>query len=271
MNFGNRLSGVLLTAYVGVMSVILIAPIALVIIGALSADASIAFPPRALSLQWFQSVWDDAQWSSSLWISLQIGALVAFFSTIIGVPAALGLRSMRGPLAVSLQTLLMSPLMVPTILIGLVLLQFFQSVAMPSSILTVTFGQTLIACPYVVRLVLASMSGVDATLERAASVLGASSLRVFWHVTLPLIRHGVLAGVLFSFIVSLDDVNVALFLSDIHTTPLPVQLFSYIEQNADPLGAAVASILVLLAAALMFVCDRVVGIGWLFGIKQRSN
>jgi putative spermidine/putrescine transport system permease protein len=89
-------------------------------------------------------------------------------------------------------------------------------------------------------------------------------------VTFPLIRHGILAGALFSFIVSLDDVNIALFLSDVHTTPLPVQLFSYIEQNADPLGAAVASILVLLASLAILICDRIVGIEWLFGIKQRA-
>jgi putative spermidine/putrescine transport system permease protein len=89
-------------------------------------------------------------------------------------------------------------------------------------------------------------------------------------VTFPLIRHAVLAGLLFSFIVSLDDVNIALFLSDTHTTPLPVQLFSYIEQNADSLGAAAASLLVLLACAAVFICDRLVGIEWLFGAKQRS-
>jgi putative spermidine/putrescine transport system permease protein len=160
--------------------------------------------------------------------------------------------------------------MLPTVLIGLSLMQLYQSLGIRASVLTVTLGQLLIACPYVIRLVLASFNGIDPRLERAASILGANPIRVFWHVTFPLIRHGVLAGLLFSFIVSLDDVNIALFLSDVHTTPLPVQLFSYIEQNADSLGAAAASLLVLLACGAVFICDRLVGIEWLFGAKQRS-
>ncbi len=263
-------ANILLGAYVFVMSLLIVAPIAVVVAGAFSGDGSLAFPPRSLSTQWFAQVFADPQWRTSLVLSLKIGASTAVLSTLIGTLAALGLRAMQGPLATALQTLFMSPLMLPTILIGLALLQVFQDMALGASVMTVTLGHTLIACPYVIRLVLASFSGMDSTLERAAASLGARPYRVFGHITLPLIRHGVLAGALFSFIVSLDDVNLALFLSDVRTTPLPVQLFSYIEQNADPLGAAVATVLVALAAGLMLICDRIVGIEWLFGIKQRA-
>jgi putative spermidine/putrescine transport system permease protein len=265
----NR-SSALLGIYVCFMSFLIVAPIGVVLISALSAEASIAFPPHELSLQWFRQVLTDSQWRTSLKLSLEIGTMTAVFATLIGLLAALGLRAMRGPLAAALQTLFMSPLMLPTILIGLALLQVFQSMHMSASIMTVALGHILIACPYVIRLVLTSFAGMDPTVERAALSLGASPYRVFTRVTFPLIRHGILAGALFSFIVSLDDVNLALFLSDVRTTPLPVQLFSYIEQNADPLGAAVATVLVLVAAILMFICDRIVGIEWLFGIKQRS-
>lgn len=257
-----------LTAYVSAMAVLVILPIAVVIGASLSESAYLTFPPEGLTLKWYGETLGTSLWIDSFWLSLEIGLMVAVLTTSIGVPAAIALRNMRGPLANVLQMLFLSPLMLPTILIGLSLLQFYQKVGIATSAITVTLGHTIIACPYVIRLVLASFAGVDPNLERVASILGAGPIRRFLRVTFPLIRHGILAGALFSFIVSLDDVNIALFLSDVHTTPLPVQLFSYIEQNADPLGAAVASILVLMASVAILVCDRLVGIEWLFGIKQ---
>jgi putative spermidine/putrescine transport system permease protein len=261
----------LLTIYVAFISALMVLPIAIVIAASINSAAYLSFPPAGFSTTWYSQVLTDPTWRDSLWLTLQIGAAVAVLSTTLGVMAALGLRQMDNAVSSVAQTFFLSPLMLPTVLIGLALMQFYQSIGVRASILTVTLGQLLIACPYVIRLVLASFTGIDPRLERAASILGANSWRVFWNVTFPLIRHAVLAGLLFSFIVSLDDVNIALFLSDTHTTPLPVQLFSYIEQNADSLGAAAASLLVLLACGAVFICDRLVGIEWLFGAKSHSK
>lgn len=261
----------LLTAYVAFIAFLTITPIVIVIVTSLNSVAFLSFPPAGMSLQWYGEVLTNPMWSGSLWLSVKIGAAVAVLSTVLGLIAALGLRALDNAASSALQTLFLSPLMLPTVLIGLALMQFYHSIDVQASVLTVTLGQMLIAVPYVIRLVLASFAGIDPRLERAASILGANSWRVFRNVTFPLIRHAVLAGMLFSFIVSLDDVNIALFLSDIHTTPLPVQLFSYIEQNADSLGAAVSTLLILLACIAVFICDRLVGIEWLFGAKQQST
>lgn len=112
-----------------------------------------------------------------------------------------------------------------------------------------------------------SLGGLDPALERAAAILGASNWTIFRRVILPLVRQGIVAAALFCTIVSLDDVNVALFLSDVRRAPLSVRLFSYILQNADPLGTAVSSILVLIALALIFVCDWLVGISWVLALQ----
>jgi putative spermidine/putrescine transport system permease protein len=266
MTTGDRL----LTAYVTTISALVIAPIAVVMIVALSSSNFLVFPPPGFSTRWFSEVLSTPMWRDSLWLSLQIGAAVAILSTTLGVATALGLRAVDRGWSNALQTFFLSPLMLPTVVIGLALMQFYQSLGIQASLMTVTLGQLLIAVPYVIRLTLASFAGVDIRVERAAAILGAGPLKVFWHVTFPLIRHAALAGALFAFIVSLDDVNIALFLSDVRTTPLPVQLFSYIEQNADAIGAAAASLLVLLACAAVFICDRLVGIEWLFGIKGKS-
>jgi putative spermidine/putrescine transport system permease protein len=258
----------LLTGYVALACGFILLPIVIVVLTSLTNADYISFPPHGLSLKWYAEVLSDPSWMRSLRTSLAIAALVTGIALLGGVTAALGLRLARGAWAAGLQILFLSPLMLPTIIIGLAVLRFYQSVGMPASVLTVALGQAVIATPYVIRLVLASLTGADPNLERAARNLGASRWRTFWRVTFPLARHGIVAGGLFAFIVSLDDVNIALFLSDIHTTPLPVALFSYIEQNADPLGAAVASLLVFLALILMVVCDRAVGIERLFGLKS---
>lgn len=264
-------SGWLLTAYVAVITVLVLLPIAIVLLISFTASDYIIFPPPALSLQWYRTVLSDPQWTDSLWLSLRIATLATVFSLVLGVPAALALRSGTGFVAAVMQTLFLSPLMVPTIVIGFALLRVFSTLGIGASALTVAVGQTVLAMAYVMRLVIASLAGVDPKLESAAAILGSSPWRTFWTVTFPLIRHGIIIGALFSFIVSLDDVNIALFLSDVRTSPLSVTLFSYIEQNADPQGAAVSSLLVMIAVILLALADRMVGIGWLFGIRGGKN
>jgi putative spermidine/putrescine transport system permease protein len=253
------------------MTVLVLLPIFVVVLVSFTASDFITFPPPGLSLEWYRAVLTDPQWTSSLWLSLRIAALVTLFSVVLGVPAALALQSSTGASAAAAQTLFLSPLMVPTIVIGFALLHIISTLGIGASALTVAIGQTILALAYVVRLVLASLAGVDPQLERAAAILGSSPWRTFWTVTFPLIRHGIVVGALFSFIVSVDDVNIALFLSNVRNAPLSVTLFSYIEQNADPQGAAVSSLLVLIAMVLLAICDRIVGIGWLFGIRDAGR
>jgi putative spermidine/putrescine transport system permease protein len=217
---------------------------------------------------WYLTAFSNTEVVGALATSLSVAALVTVISLGAGIPAALGLRSVQGGLSAAAQTFFLSPLMLPTIVLGVALLQFFQAMGFVGSFAVIAVGQAIIGIPYVVRLTLASLSAVDNDVERAARSLGANSVQVLVRITLPLIRQGVIAGALFSFIMSLDDVNIALFLSGVHTTPLSVWIFSYIEQNSDPLAGAVSSILVILAAIAIFICDRLVGLDWLFGLRR---
>ncbi len=267
---GARIRDWLLCGYVAAMAVLMVLPIAVVLLTSLTPAAYISFPPTGLSLRWYAAVAADDEWASSFVTSIQVGAIVIVCALGIGVPAALGLHAATGRFATALQTFFLSPLMIPSLVIGLAILRFYESLALPASDLSVALGQTMIATPYVVRFVLAGLAGVDAGLARAARILGAGPIRTFLKITLPLIRHGLIAGALFSFIVSIDDVNISLFLSDVHVTPLSVQLLGYLQQSADPQGAAVASLLVIIAFVLIFACDRIAGIDWLFGIRKTT-
>ena len=257
-----------LQIYALLIAALVLAPIAVVVAVSLSSSQFLTFPPPGLSVQWYTAAYQNDTFMSALETSLLVGLCVSALSSTIGVMAALGIRASQRRFAKMLRTFFLAPLALPTIVLGIAILALYQTIGVRSSPVTMALGQALIGIPYVVRLTLSGLSGVDTTIERAATNLGASPWRRFWRVTFPLARGGIVAGAIFSFIVSLDDVNIALFLSDIHTTTLPVALFSYVEQNADPLGTAVASFMVLLAVAAMFLADRLVGIEWLFGLRS---
>jgi putative spermidine/putrescine transport system permease protein len=257
----------LISGYVALLTVAMVLPTVVVLIASLTPREYLAFPPGGLSFRWYGAVFESGVWMSALWVSIRIATLVTIAALLLGIPAALALRAAKSRISATLQAVFLSPLMIPSILIGLGLLRFFDEMHVRPSVATVALGHTLLATPYVIRYVLAGLAGVDPALERAAGILGAGKWRTFSKVTFPLMRHGIVAGALFSFIISLDDVNIALFLSDIRVVPFSVKLMSHVEQNADPLGAAVASVLVLIALAVLFVCDRIAGIDWMFGIK----
>jgi putative spermidine/putrescine transport system permease protein len=258
-----------LGAYNLVLGVLLVLPIAVVVISSFTGSNFTSFPLTSWGVRWYASAFANSEVVGALVTSLSVAALMTCISLVAGTAAALGLRTVQGGLSTAAQTFFLSPLMLPTIVLGVALLQVFQATGIVGSFAVIAVGQAIIGIPYVVRLTLASLAGVDNDVERAARSLGASSLQVLVRVTLPLIRQGVIAGALFSFIMSLDDVNIALFLSGVHTTPLSVWIFSYIEQNSDPLASAVSSILVILAAIAIFICDRLVGLDWLFGLRAR--
>ena len=118
----------------------------------------------------------------------------------------------------------------------------------------------LITFPFSVRTILASMARLDATLEEAAETLGASPVQVFWRVTLPLIRPGIAAGAIFSFVMSFDNIPVSIFLVGGQTTTIPIAIISYLEYNFDPSIASVSSILIVASLSLALLLERVFGL-----------
>ncbi|QZA32699.1 ABC transporter permease subunit [Hydrogenibacillus sp. N12] len=125
-------------------------------------------------------------------------------------------------------------------------------------------AHVLITFPYVVRFVLAGLSGYDATLERAAQILGARPLRVFWDVTLPLLRPAIVSGGMFAFLTSFDNVTVSLFLVSPKMRTLPTEIFSHMQDAYSPIVASVSSVVVLISVVFIAVLERLYGVGRLF-------
>ena len=251
-------------AYFGLNGAIvffLLAPIAIVSVFAVNPTPYISFPPVGFTLVWFAKFFANPDFINALWISLRVAAAVLVLSMLIGATAALALARGDLPAARLLTAFFMSPLMLPAILTGLALFQIYLLAGIGRPVWGLVMGHTVVAVPYVIRTTLAVLYNFDRRLEEAAAALGANPLRVFFEVTLPLIRPGVIAGGIFAFIVSFDQFPVSLFLVVPKGETLPVVLFNYMKFDLD--GAIAAASMVSIALALIVV----ILLEWLIGLR----
>jgi putative spermidine/putrescine transport system permease protein len=153
----------------------------------------------------------------------------------------------------------MSPLVLPGIVTGIALLQFFTAAGVVNSFGRLVLGHLVICTPYVIRSVSASLYGLDPALEEAARILGANGWRTFRRVVLPLLRPGLAAGLIFSFITSFDNVVVSLYLIGADTVTLPIRILTYLEWQFDPSIAAISTICAVTTTALVAVAETMTG------------
>lgn len=229
----------------------LVAPLLIVIPVSFSSAQYLVFPPPGFSLQWYQSYFGQGNWLGPTWLSLQIAVVVALLSTLLGVPASVGLVRGRFPARGLINALALSPMIVPEIIIAIAVFYAYASVHLVGHVIGLILAQTALGVPFVVINVSAALYGVDEHLERAAQVLGAGPWRAFWSITLPLIRPGVLAGALFAFIASWDDLLVPIFLSGPTTVTLPLRTWQGLREQIDPTVSAASTLLIVTSTILL--------------------
>ncbi|KAB1664656.1 ABC transporter permease [Pseudoclavibacter sp. CFCC 13611] len=234
-------------------------PLIVVVIISFDTSRFLAFPAQGFTFANYAKVFAEGDFLSGFLTSLLVGAIVAVAATACGTLAALALRRRpRGSGAVI--ALLTSPLVVPHVVLGLALLMVFSQWRLTDSVWGIVLAHAVITLPYTFRSVMASLETADVSSENAARVLGAGPLTVVRRVTLPLLRPGVTAALIFGFLVSFDESVISLFISGRHTTTLPVELLNYVEVKADPTVAALSVLLVLLSIIVMVVVNRILDV-----------
>ncbi len=181
-------------------------------------------------------------------------------SVLLGVSAALGIARSQTLTAKVLDSLFMSPLVLPALAFGLAALMLFSLVGLPVSPLTLVIGHTVVCVPFVIRTTVAALAQMDPVLLESSASLGASRWYSFRRITLPLIRPGILAGGFIAFMSSFDNVPVSLFLRDARTDMLPIRMWQDLEGKLDVTIAAVSGVLIVVTVALMIVMERVAGL-----------
>ncbi|ACY96046.1 MULTISPECIES: ABC transporter permease [Thermomonospora] len=234
-----------LAVLAALIGVYLILPILIVVPMSFSDSSFLSFPPEKLSLRWFRNLVDDPVWLESAWASLKVALASSVCSVVLGVLAALALVRGRIPFRNTIIAVLLAPLIVPYVIIGLAAYIAFLQLGLTQTTLGFVLVHTCLAVPYVVINVVAGLVAVDRRLEMAAMSLGAGPVTTFFQVTLPLILPSVLAGGLFAFFTSWDEVVTAIFLSGPEVTTLPVQMWSGIRVQIDPTVAAISTLVLL--------------------------
>lgn len=240
--------------------VFMTAPLVVVIGVSLTPEGFLEFPPSALSLRWFRAILDNPDFIEAAWISLYLGLASASLATLLAVPAALAIGRRRFAGRDALVGLFMSPLTVPTVVLGIAFLRFLTEIGLSGTFLGLTLCHAVIVTPFILRLVLASVTGLDRTVEQAAQSLGASDFTVFRRITLPMILPGVVGGWVLAFITSFDELTVTVFIVNPSTTTLPVRLFAHITQTTDPLVASISTMVILFTVGLMLAVERLYGL-----------
>lgn len=224
-----------------------------------SETASFNFPAKGFSLQWYENFFTDLTWVRSLLLSLQVGVLATIIATVTGTLAAFGLSKMRIRGRALFEGYLLTPMMIPGIVLAVGLYAVFLQFGLLGTVPGFVLAHTVLALPFVIVNVLTSLEGLDSRLELAAASLGANRTTTFFRIVLPLITPGVGAGALFAFVTSFDEVIVSLFIQSPGLQTLPVKVFRSVTQDTDPTVAAVSvivtvfSILAVSVAQLRFV------------------
>ncbi len=240
----------LLRAYVAAAFVFLMAPVAIVFPISLSSSEYLQFPPPGVSLKWYARYFGSTSWMDATWRSLEIGALTSALSLAIGAPLAFAV--VRGAPALSriIERAVLAPVIVPNIVIAVAIYGWFASLKLVGTWYGVAIAHTLLALPFVTIVLAAALRSVDPWLESAAMGLGAGRLRAAWSITVPQIRPSLAAAALFAFVISFDELVIALFLSGAAAT-LPKRMFENITFAIDPTIAAVSVIKILVALAAL--------------------
>jgi putative spermidine/putrescine transport system permease protein len=233
----------------------LVLPILVVLPLSFTSGELLVYPMPAWSLRWYREFTTAPIWTRSLWNSVVLAVVTTAVATTVGMLAALGLQSLRSRLKPVLYGVLALPLIIPHVMVAVALFYYYARLGLVGSFIGLVMAHTVLALPFVVITIAATLQGFDANLPRAAASLGASPLQAFRLVTLPLILPGVLSGAVFAFVTSFDELLVILFVGSPEQRTLPRQIWSGVSETMSPAVVAAAVVLIAVSLLLMAVVE----------------
>lgn len=233
----------------------------LIIVGAsFTAGDIIAFPPEGLSLRWYGELWQLTSFKNALWRTVYVSLVCTAIAIPAGTLAALAMVRIRRRWRTPIQVYLLLPFTIPLVVSGISMMLIFGEIRILGSLWPVGAALCIINLPFMIWSVAASVNALDPELENAAYNCGASPLRAFFTVTLPAVMPGVITGALLMFILAFNEFLVSLFLTDARTVTLPVQIYNSIRSVITPDLAAVSVLYIVVALAVVWLLDRLVGL-----------
>ena len=239
----------------------LIAPLVVIVIASFTPTAVVVFPPKGFSLKWYENIFSSStHFMEGLANSLKIGLLATALDILLGVTAALSVcrHDFKGKNV--LLNYFTSPMYVPSVAFAFVLLQVYSQIGGIPGAVRIFIGHFIIILPYIVRNTVSVLPVFNWTLEDAATSLGANPVQVFFKITIPVAKPGILAGALLAFLYSFDEVALSSLLSTPKFITLPIRIMNYMELTFDPTLAAISTFLIAGSLVLILLMDKFVGL-----------
>ncbi len=241
--------------------VFLLAPLVVIVIASFTPTAVITFPPKGFSLKWYANIFKaSTHFMEGLGNSLKLGLIATAADVFLGVTAALVVCRYDFKGKNALLNYFTSPMYVPSVAFAFVLLQVYSQIGGVPGMLRLLIGHLVIILPYIVRNTVSVLHVFNWTLEDAATSLGANPVQVFFKITIPLAKPGVLAGSLLAFLYSFDEVALSSLLSTPRFVTLPIRIMNYMELTFDPTLAAISTLLILSSLVLIVLMEKFVGL-----------
>lgn len=253
-------------AWIGVVTLncltigLLLIPLVTSLLVSLTPSEFVSLPSEGISFRWYEEFFGDFRWMAALGNTLAVAGLTMAISFPVGLLAAVAFTRHRIRWGAVANTAIMLPLFVPSVILGIGSLTFHRAIGLWGTPLSLAVAHSLWAIPLVFVVLRSTLASLDHALEEAAAGLGANPLRVFWEVTLPLVAPGVFVGVLFAFIISVNEFIMSLFLATPRTRTLPVAIWPQIRYLLTPIVAAASSVIIVITLVVLGVAVKLVNI-----------
>jgi len=248
---GIRLRYVALWTFTVLGIIFILAPLVIVVVNSFSPVAYNVFPPEGFSTRWYENLAGQAAFYAGAWRSLVLATLATLGSLVIGTMAGYALVRYRLPMPNLVKAFMLSPIVMPKIVLGVALFMFFVRVGTLGGYSSLLLTHMLVVLPFVISLISAALFSFDWTLQEAAMDLGAGPLETFFRVILPEISVSMVVAAVFAFVTSFDQVETTLFLVRPGDNTLPIEMFLYLQKWQDPTIAALSTVLILFAVAII--------------------
>ena len=248
----------------GLTLLFLVLPILVIVPLSFSDSSFLSYPMPGVSLRWYQNLFESDEWMRAAKNSFIVAPAATLLATVLGTLAAVGLNKAEFPGKGLVMAVLISPMVVPVVVVGVGVYFFFIDIGLSESYIGLILAHAALGAPFVVTTVSATLQGFNHNLVRASLSLGASPLYTFFRITLPVIAPGLISGALFAFATSFDEVVITLFVAGPDQSTLPRQMFSGIRENISPTIAALATILIVFSTCLLLALE------WLRGRNKAA-
>ncbi|OWW21777.1 ABC transporter permease [Noviherbaspirillum denitrificans] len=248
----------------GLTLLFLVLPILVIVPLSFSESTFLSYPMPGVSLRWYQNLFESEEWMRAAKNSFIVAPAATLIATVLGTLAAVGLNKAEFRGKGLVMAVLISPMVVPVVVVGVGVYLFFADIGLSESYIGLILAHAALGAPFVVTTVAATLQGFNHNLVRASLSLGASPLSTFFRITLPVIAPGLVSGALFAFATSFDEVVITLFVAGPGQSTLPRQMFSGIRENISPTIAALATILIVFSTCLLLALE------WLRGRNKAA-